>query len=81
MSKALSLTRTVVAPPGVPDDRVAILRKALADVVRDKAFLAETDKLVLDIGFRPGVEVQALVTDVLAVPKDVVEKMKLMMKF
>ena len=75
------LTRTVVAPPGVPDDRVAILRKALADVVNDKAFLAEVDKLVLDIGFRPGAEVQALVADVLASPKDVVERMKIMMKF
>ena len=81
VSKALLLTRTVVAPPGVPDDRVAILRKALADVVNDKAFLAEVDKLVLDIGFRPGAEVQALVADVLASPKDVVERMKIMMKF
>jgi len=81
VSKALMLTRTVVAPPGVPDDRVAILRKALADVVNDKAFLAEVDKLVLDIGFRPGAEVQALVADVLASPKDVVERMKIMMKF
>jgi tripartite-type tricarboxylate transporter receptor subunit TctC len=81
VSKALMLTRSVVAPPGVPNDRVAILRNGLADVVRDKAFLAEVEKLVLDIGFRPGAEVQALVADVLASPKDVVERMKFMMKF
>lgn len=81
VTKALMLTRTVVAPPGVPDQRVAILRNALAEVVKDKAFLAEIDKLVLDIGFRPGAEVQALVTEVLASPKDVVDRMKVMMKF
>ena len=41
------LTRTVVAPSGVSDARVAILRKALSEVVNDKEFLAEADKLVL----------------------------------
>ena len=63
VSKALMLTRSVVAPPGVPDERVAILRSALAEVVKDKAFLAEIDKFVLDVGFRPGAEVQDLVTE------------------
>jgi tripartite-type tricarboxylate transporter receptor subunit TctC len=81
VSKALMLTRTVVAPPGVSDARVAILRKALAEVVNDKEFLAEADKLLLDVNFRSGAEVQGLVADILASPKDVVERMKTMMKF
>jgi tripartite-type tricarboxylate transporter receptor subunit TctC len=81
VTKALTLTRTVVAPPGVPDDRVAILRNALGEVVKNESFLAEAHKLVLDIGFREGKEVQALVAEVLASPKDVVDRMKVMMKF
>src|ERR1051326_6609297 len=34
---------------GVPADRVAMLRKALADTLKDKALLAEAEKSGLDI--------------------------------
>lgn len=35
--------------PGVPADRVAILREALAKVVRDPQFLADAEKMQIDI--------------------------------
>ena len=80
ISKALTLSRSVAAPPGVPDERVAILRKGIADTVKDPDFLAEAAKLVIDIGFVPGPEVEAIIKDVLSTPKDVIEATKSVMK-
>jgi tripartite-type tricarboxylate transporter receptor subunit TctC len=45
----LTMARPFVAPPGVPADRADALRTAFAAVHRDPAFLAEADKLGLDI--------------------------------
>lgn len=45
----LTMSRPFVAPPGVPEDRMASLRKAFAEVHSDPDFLAEASKLGLDI--------------------------------
>jgi tripartite-type tricarboxylate transporter receptor subunit TctC len=45
----LTMARPFVAPPGVPDDRVAALRMAFEAAHRDPDFLAEGDKLGVDI--------------------------------
>jgi tripartite-type tricarboxylate transporter receptor subunit TctC len=80
ISKALTLSRSLAAPPGVPDERVAVLRKAVADVVKDPEFLSEVTRLTLDIGFVPGTEVEQLIKEVLSTPKDVIDAAKVMMK-
>jgi tripartite-type tricarboxylate transporter receptor subunit TctC len=80
VSQALTLSRSLAAPPGVPDDRVAILRKAIAEMVKDPELLSEVTRLSLDIGYVPGPEVEALIKDVLATPKDVVDGAKVLMK-
>jgi hypothetical protein len=59
---------------------VAILRKAIAEMVKDPEFLSEVMRLTLDIGFVPGPEVEALINEVLSTPKDVVDAAKIMMK-
>lgn len=41
--------RPFVLPPGVPKDRVGILRKAFLETMKDKEFLAEASKAKLDI--------------------------------
>ena len=80
ISKALTLSRSLASPPGVPDERVAILRKAVAQVIKDPEFLSEVTRLTLDIGFVPGPEVEELIKEVLSTPKDVVDAAKVMMK-
>jgi tripartite-type tricarboxylate transporter receptor subunit TctC len=75
-----TLSRSLAAPPGVPAERVAILRQGIADVVKDREFLAAAGKLSLDIGFVPGAEVEALIKDALSTPKDVIEATKAVMK-
>jgi tripartite-type tricarboxylate transporter receptor subunit TctC len=52
-----------VAPPGVPADRLAALRKAFNDTMKDKDFLAEAEKLNLEITPVSGEKVQELVEE------------------
>jgi tripartite-type tricarboxylate transporter receptor subunit TctC len=44
----LALGRPIAAPPGVPDDRLAALRSALAETFRDQDYLAECTALHLE---------------------------------
>jgi tripartite-type tricarboxylate transporter receptor subunit TctC len=66
--------RPYLAPPGVPAARLAALRKAFMDTMKDPAFLAEAQKIKLEITPVSGEAVQKLVAEVYATPPDVVKK-------
>jgi tripartite-type tricarboxylate transporter receptor subunit TctC len=66
--------RPVVAPPGVPADRIAVLRAAFDATLRDSTFLAEAEKAKLDIRPVGAAEVMAFLTEVYRTPKPVVEE-------
>src|SRR5262249_32401557 len=68
--------RPYVLPPGVPADRVAALRKAFIDTLRDPDLLAEGQKLGLDLDPISGEELQAIAAKMYATPADVVERAK-----
>ncbi len=68
------LGRPFLAPPGVPADRIAVLRKAFMDTMKDKEFLAEADKLKLEITAVPGDVLQKIVQEAYDTPKDIVKK-------
>ena len=51
------------APPGVPAERVAALRKALDETLQDKEFLAEAERLNLEITPGSGERIQSLIED------------------
>jgi tripartite-type tricarboxylate transporter receptor subunit TctC len=70
----LEFGRPFVAPPGVPADRVAALRKAFNDTFKDAKFVAEIDKLKLDLDPRSGEEVQALVEKLFSAPPALVAR-------
>jgi tripartite-type tricarboxylate transporter receptor subunit TctC len=74
MSLALTITRPLAAPPGVPEERVHILRRAFDATMKDAAFLAEAEKLGSEIDPMGGEEVQQAVMQVMATPRDVVER-------
>ncbi|HZS63504.1 MAG TPA: hypothetical protein VFA53_03260, partial [Xanthobacteraceae bacterium] len=63
-----------VAPPGVPADRVAALRKAFMDTMADKEFLAEAEKQKLEITPISGEEVQQIIVDSYKTDPAVVKK-------
>ena len=53
--------RPVLAPPGVPADRVAALRTAFAALGTDSAFLADAQKIKLDVAPVTGAEVDKVI--------------------
>jgi len=55
------LGRVILVTPGTPPERVEFLRKALADILRDPAFIAEVQKVNLAAGYASAEEVQATV--------------------
>lgn len=68
--------RPYVLAPETPPDAVAILRTAFMAVFRDKAFLEDAAKSRIDINPTSGADVQQLVTQIFATPKDVIERAK-----
>jgi len=76
MSKAVAIARPVAAPPGVPADRVDILRRAFDATMRDPVFLAEAEKIGTEIDQLTGEEVQDIVTSVLATPRPVINQIQ-----
>jgi tripartite-type tricarboxylate transporter receptor subunit TctC len=68
--------RPLVVPPGVPPDRVKIIREAFNKTITDPALLAEAEKRRLDIDPATGEELDALAKDVMTAPPEIVEKVK-----
>jgi tripartite-type tricarboxylate transporter receptor subunit TctC len=69
-----ALGRPFLAPPGIPAARAEALRTAFMDTMRDKDFLAETEKAQLEITPIDGAGVQKLVADLYQSPPAVVKK-------
>jgi tripartite-type tricarboxylate transporter receptor subunit TctC len=65
--------RPFFAPPGVPGERVAALRKAFSATMKDPEFIAEIEKQNLELDPMDGGELQALVEDLYTTPKAVVD--------
>lgn len=66
--------RPYVAPPGVPEERVAALRKAFMDTMKDPEFLAEAKKAKLEITPVSGEEIQTLIDELYEdTPQEIVD--------
>ena len=63
--------RPFLAPPGIPAERVAVLRKAFMDAMKSGEFLAEAAKMQLEINPVSGEAVQKIVQEVYRTPKAV----------
>jgi tripartite-type tricarboxylate transporter receptor subunit TctC len=62
------------APPGVPADRVAILRQAFRDTMNDKAYQAEVKKRRLEFTPKYGEEVQEIIAKMSQAPRAVIDR-------
>jgi tripartite-type tricarboxylate transporter receptor subunit TctC len=72
--------RPFVTSPGVPAERVALLRKAFDEMMTDPAYLDDSKKAALDVTPVAGAKVQAIVADLVHTPADIVAKAKLAME-
>jgi tripartite-type tricarboxylate transporter receptor subunit TctC len=67
------IARPFAAPPDLPPERGRALREAFDATMKDPDFLAETQKLALDVDPVSGAEVEALIRDVYASPPEAVQ--------
>jgi len=72
--------RPFIAPPGVPSERIATLRAAFAATLKDKEFLAEAEKLRIDVSPSSGQKVQETVEKLYATPKPIVDRARELVK-
>jgi tripartite-type tricarboxylate transporter receptor subunit TctC len=61
IASSATIGRTIVAPPGVPAERIAALRKAFEATMKDPAFAAIAAQRKIDYDFMPGEKLQARV--------------------
>ena len=66
--------RPFAAPPGVPAERVAALRRAFEDTLRDPEFVAEAGKLQLEIEPLTGEAIDRLLAKAYGAPKAIVRR-------
>ncbi len=68
--------RPILATPGIPAERVKILRDAYAKMLKDPEFVAESNKRQWEINPVSGEKLEALAKEVIHQPADVVARMK-----
>jgi len=66
--------RPFLAPPGLPPERLAALRKAFNDTMADKEFLADAAQNKIEINPVPGEQIQALIKQGYETPPEIVKK-------
>ena len=68
--------RPYVLPPGVPSDRVELMRKAVAAAVKDPALLAEAAKMKLDMTYQAPAQLEALLAKLYQTPPETIAAVK-----
>jgi tripartite-type tricarboxylate transporter receptor subunit TctC len=71
-----ALGRPFFTSPGVPPERKSALREAFAATMQDPDFIAEINKLGLEVNPASGAEIDRLLADIYATPKSIIEKAK-----
>jgi len=66
--------RAYVAPPGVPTEHVAILRRAFDAMVDDPAFKSDAEKRGADLLPMSGAELATYVVGIVRTPPDIIQK-------
>lgn len=72
----LVISKPYTAPPGVSADRLAALRQAFTKAMQDPELLAEAKTAKLDLDPKDGEKVTAIVSELLATDKKVLEQLK-----
>jgi tripartite-type tricarboxylate transporter receptor subunit TctC len=71
-----ALGRPLVATPGIPPERVTVLREAFTKMLKDPDFLAEIERRKYELQPVNGQDLEAMAKEVIAQPPDVIERMR-----
>jgi tripartite-type tricarboxylate transporter receptor subunit TctC len=73
----VTMGRPYLMPPGVPAERVAIMRRAFEDTFKDADFLADSNRLALGVETpRTGAQVQRLLEETYRTPPNLVARLR-----
>jgi tripartite-type tricarboxylate transporter receptor subunit TctC len=72
--------RPFVAPPGLPPDRLKMLREAFDATMKDPAFIAEAKLRKFDVSPENGAHLQALIDKAYATPHEIIERIATLIK-
>lgn len=70
------LGRPFIAPPGMPAERVKVLREAFNKAMSDPALLADAQKRKWDLDPMTGEELETTAKEIMVQPPEVIERMK-----
>ena len=70
------LGRPFIGPPGMPADRVKVLREAFTKTMSDPALLADAQKRKWDLDPLSGEELERTAKEIMVQPPAVIERMK-----
>jgi tripartite-type tricarboxylate transporter receptor subunit TctC len=73
-SAGSAIGRAIIAPPKVPAERIAALRQAFDNLMKDPDFLRDAARIKAEIDPTPGAEVQKDALEILNAPKDIIER-------
>jgi tripartite-type tricarboxylate transporter receptor subunit TctC len=73
---ANEIGRPIIGTPGIPTERLKILRDAFSKAVNDRELLEEAKKKRLELDPVSGEELQTLASEIMAQPPEVIERMK-----
>jgi tripartite-type tricarboxylate transporter receptor subunit TctC len=73
-ASSLETGRPILAPPGVPLDRVNALRRAFDATMKDPVFLADAKQRRFEVEARTGEEVEAVLRSVASLPQEIIAK-------
>jgi tripartite-type tricarboxylate transporter receptor subunit TctC len=71
-----SLSRPYAAPPGVPEDRARALQAAFLATHKDPAYIAEAQKLDIDVSPIGGDDILKLIDDISKTPPELLKKVE-----
>ena len=78
VSSASEIGKFLLTTPEAPPERVAALRRAFDAMVKDPDYLAEADKLRIELDPLPGIELQKIIEEMQSLQADTIEKIKAM---
>lgn len=81
LSSAGAVGRSIMAPPGLPADRVKALRAAFDATVADPAFIEATSKRQLPLNPMTGAKVQTMIVETVSAPPEVVARLRKILGF
>jgi tripartite-type tricarboxylate transporter receptor subunit TctC len=79
MLAAADLGRPFIAPPGMPAERVNLLRSSFVKALEDPDLLADAKKRGWDIDLTSGEELEKLAKEVIVQPPEVIERVRKML--